>query len=659
MSSQSLRTAISVTTALMISASHAFAAAPVAFETYCFKCHDSGSADGDLDLETFLAKKHDVNTADELEEILSRLKERDMPPKRSKKQPSDGEHAEMLAWAGAQVDAIALANADDPGVVIMPRLTRGEHRNVIRDLSGGVVTKAGEYLPNEGGAGEGFANVGAAQGMGATQFGKYLEAGKGALRFLRVSAHDGFVWRAVPHEAVDEPKAAIKEATDDLIERHFLQQQKWGAQHRDAAAQGVSFDAAVKAPLLTVLMSPEFLYRGARSGDIPVAVQSTRAAPNIERGNAAKGDRNVAPPCPLTFHELASRLSVFLWASIPDDELLKLASEDKLRDPAVLKAQAARMVKNPRAASLATDFAAQLWKFSDFETFTGPDEKRFKEFTPSLRQAMLDEVTTSLGDLFRTDAPLTNLLDADHTFANEELANHCGVKWTNVPKYERGDEDTSTLPNWYRVTLPQQRGGLATMALFLTKTSQPLRTSPVQRGNWVLETLIGHKIPPPPPNVKKLSEDDKNAEGLNIQQQLAQHRAAENCAACHAKIDPPGIALENFDPIGRWRDTERDGAPIVNSEKLHDGSEMKGVDGLKRWLKSREDEFFANFNGKLLGYALGRAVLPGDRALLARMSAALQRDGHKFSSLVEAIVTSPQFTGRRQETTAVKTANSL
>jgi hypothetical protein len=180
---------------------------------------------------------------------------------------------------------------------------------------------------------------------------------------------------------------------------------------------------------------------------------------------------------------------------------------------------------------------------------------------------------------------------------------------------------------------------LATKPLFLIKTSLTLRTSPVQRGASVVETLLGRRIPPPPPNVPKISEDEKSAEGLNVQQQLAKHRADANCAACHAKIDPPGIAIENFDPIGRRRDTERDGTPIVNRDQLTNGTKMKGVDGLKTWLKSRKDDFLTSFHRKLLGYALGRAMLPGDRRLLEQM----KKNGGHFASLVECIVTSPQF----------------
>jgi hypothetical protein len=304
-----------------------------------------------------------------------------------------------------------------------------------------------------------------------------------------------------------------------------------------------------------------------------------------------------------------------------------------LRDPAVLVAQAKRMLKDPRSASLATDFAAQLWGFGDFESFTGPDEKRFAEFTPALRQAMFDEVTTFLTDLIRNDRPLTALLDANYTFASAELAKHYGVK---------------TAPAGFdRIALPPDRGGLPTMALFLTKTSLPLRTSPVQRGVWVVEQFLGRKIPAPPPNVGKISEDEKSADGLPIRDQLAKHRADANCAACHARFDAMGVSLENFDPIGRWRTADRSGDAVVSTDTLHDGAELNGITGLKKYLRDHQDEVFRHFTRKLLGYALGRAVLPGDRALLDRMNTSLAKDGHKFSSLVEAIVSSPQFTTRR------------
>ncbi len=1027
---------------------------PLAKE-YCTACHNAEKTEGEIDLEALLAKPEtlwrDAKLLDTLHAVVA---DGDMPPKKAKKKLAAAEREQLRLLLDRAISSLAETHRDDPGLVVMPRLTRNEYRNVIRDLSDGVLTKAGEYLPNEGGAGEGFANVGEAQSMSAAHFEKYIEAAKGALHCLRVSPHDGLVWSTVPRQAVDDPKAAIKDATDDIIAWHVAQQQKWGALHcaeldaqfgsahaiyldtawraahgkpalkavlapialdkwthilsdpdtkspfaewakawraippnasdaklratclaivygktsastpavtenkgdfappyetsfleakeevlsaaknegrwpfridigdakelfliltdagdgaageyglwhkgriifkdgtskpwqdavkivgansgrhfpfgldganepkldedavgmkppgalkfavphnaavfevdfrldknrtkiasvqalvlkekpasqsfvpgrfvfggrdgalknaqhktppdpnkersqllrkrnlsealvtksglsaernlfadwkrtsleaiggpwpehtaemaeprapyfytttqvrrnatpedlaqlhlikerlvalaqpagkevlepkarewlttfavkawhrplqqeeptkllqlyRDAAAQGVSFDSAIKVPLLTVLVSSDFLYRGSHAE----AGKSTGTREGTASNTTLPPSPTSFASTPLSSHALASRLSFFLWASIPDDELIRLAATNKLRDPAVLVAEAKRMLKDPRASSLATDFATQLWGFGDFESFTGPDEKRFAEFTPALRQAMFDEVTTFLTDLIRHDRPLTALLDADYTFANAELAKHYGIPWsaavvqkgTDAQQPTPSPKDSTALP-LQRVALPPDRGGLPTMALFLTKTSLPLRTSPVQRGVWVVEHFLGRKIPPPPANVGKISEDEKSSEGLPIRDQLAKHRADANCAACHARFDALGVSLENFDPIGRWRTADRSGDAIASTDTTHDGVELNGITGLKKYLRDHQDEVFRHFNRKLLGYALGRAVLPGDRALLERMNAALAREGHQFSALVGAIVTSPQFTNRR------------
>jgi hypothetical protein len=211
-------------------------AAHSAFESFCIKCHDATQTDGELDLEALTARKAGPAQWRVLEEIIARVEQGDMPPKKSRKQPTAYEREEIIAWAKTQINSLAAATQDDPGNVVMSRLTRAEYRNVTRDLSGGVVLSAGEYLPNEGGAGEGFSNVGEAQGIGLAQFEKYLEAAKGTLRHLRVSPHDGLVWSAVPREPVEDAAAQIKESVDDLIAWHVDQQQKWGALHREQLA---------------------------------------------------------------------------------------------------------------------------------------------------------------------------------------------------------------------------------------------------------------------------------------------------------------------------------------------------------------------------------------------------------------------------------------
>lgn len=401
--------------------------------------------------------------------------------------------------------------------------------------------------------------------------------------------------------------------------------------------QGLSFDSSVKSSLLLVLSSPHFIYK-----QYPAAASKV---PNGRSGTAA-----------LSSHALATRLAFFLWGSLPDDKLLERANHDELQDPAILRREAQRMLADPRARSLATDFAGQLWDFADFRNFTNPDESRFPEFTPELRAAMAGEVEAFLTDLFQHDRPLTNILGADYTFANELLAAHYEI--------DVGDEATSPpvdlnrpvpkglvapSPTFRRVHLPSQRGGLATMGLFLTKKSLPLRTSPVQRGVWVMENLLGRHLPNPPADVPPLSDDDTNQDGENIRQQLERHRAQASCASCHDKIDPLGISLENFDAIGRWRELERDGTALATVAETHDGAQLEGSVGLQAYLMTHRDEFVNHFNRKLLGYALGRSVHIGDRALLQRMSQRLEEEQFAFSVLIDEIVCSPQFRTKRSD----------
>lgn len=384
--------------------------------------------------------------------------------------------------------------------------------------------------------------------------------------------------------------------------------------YRESRARGYSFDGAVKTTLAFVLVSPDFLYRGTGFTETREATTSV---------------------VPLTDHELASRLSFFLWASLPDEELLALAAEERLRESTVLGEQVRRMLRDPRAKSLATDFASQLWGFGDFEHFTNPDPGRFPEFDDGLRASMIGEVVAYLDDIFRNDRPLSRLLDSSTTFVNGSLARHYGIDGLSGEDFREVDVDQA------------RRGGLAGMGLFLTKTSLPLRTSPVQRGNWVLESVLGVELPNPPADVPPLSEDEKNAAGENIREQLELHRADASCASCHDKIDPLGIALENFDPIGRWREVERDGSPLANAAVTHDGVALEGMTGLKAYLLEQRDEVFDHFNRKLLGYALGRAVGPGDRRLLDEMNRDVGTEEERFSALVERIVASPQFLNGR------------
>lgn len=376
--------------------------------------------------------------------------------------------------------------------------------------------------------------------------------------------------------------------------------------YQDSRGRGYSFDSSVKAALMLVLNSPDFLYR------LGAEVEAV-----------AKEETSLIR---LNDHQLANRLSFFLWASLPDEELLSLAESGKLSQSGILKEQVRRMLNDPKAHSLSVDFAGQLWNFAGFQAFDNPDGDAFPDFTNDLRGAMIEEVTMFLDDLFRNDRSLTALLEADYTFANGQLARHYEIEGVSGGEFRRVAID------------PTQRGGLTGMGLFLTKTSLPLRTSPVQRGVWMLEQILGRELPSPPADVPDLSEEATNEEGLSILEQLEVHRAEPGCASCHDKIDPLGIAMENYDAIGRWRETK------INSAVAHDGSELNGIEGLKDYLISNQKQVFAHFNRKLLGYALGRSVGPGDRKLLLQMDEALEANDYRLRPLLELIVTSPQFT---------------
>jgi len=376
--------------------------------------------------------------------------------------------------------------------------------------------------------------------------------------------------------------------------------------------RGVLFDGAVKIPLMTTLVSPHFLYRY-----------------QMARGSAEA--------YPLTDAELANRLSFFLWGSAPDAELLTLAEAGSLSDPEVLAAQTQRMLQDPRIDYLAVEFAGRWLQFAGFETFDGPDTDRFSAFTPELREAMFEEPRHFFLHLFQQDRPVTEILAADYTFANEVLAAHYGlapIEGTALRKVS---------------TAGTVRGGVLGMGAVLTRYSEPLRTSPVRRGHWIYENLMGYPMPEPPPNVPMIAQDDVGESGLSVREELLKHREDPGCASCHDKIDPLGIALENFDPIGGWRTVDSAEQPVDALDTTHDGVELGGVKALRDYLRESEEDFIRNFCEKLLGFALGRAVVLSDLPLIERMEVSLAEHDFRFSAALQPVLTSPQFLKRRDE----------
>ena len=381
-----------------------------------------------------------------------------------------------------------------------------------------------------------------------------------------------------------------------------------------------TFENGVEMALRAMLVSPDFLFR-------------------IERDPAGLAPGSVYR---VNDFELASRLSFFLWSSIPDDELLNLAEQGKLKDPAVLSRQVSRMLDDNRSKSLVSNFAGQ-WLYLRNLAQVKPDPDEFPEFDSSLRQSLQRETELFFTEILRSNRPVTELLDSNFTFVNQRLAEHYGISNVYGSQFRR-----------MAVTDPN-RGGLLGQGSILTVTSYPNRTSVVQRGKWILENLLGAPPPPPPPDVPNLKPHGQDGNLLTMREQMEQHRSNATCAACHSRMDPLGFALENFNGIGKWRTKDADRI-IDASGKLPDGTQFDGVAGLKHaLLTSRREDFIATVAERLLTYALGRGLesydRPAVRSIVREASGASGDDksvpSPSFRALIDAIVKSAPFQMRR------------
>lgn len=371
---------------------------------------------------------------------------------------------------------------------------------------------------------------------------------------------------------------------------------------------GIAHEAAVRGMLSRILVSPAFLFR------------LEKAPPG-------------AAAAPVDDWELAARLSYFLWASMPDLELRRLAAAGRLREPTVLAAQVERMLKDPRVRALAVEFGTQWIHVRGFDEFKEKNEKLFPTFDASLRKALYEEAILFFEDFFREDRPAAALLDADATFLNETLAKHYGIPGVVGPQWRRVEG-----------VKKHGRGGLLGLAAVQAKQAGASRTSPILRGNWVVETLLGEKLPKPPPDVPKLPETEGGDEGLTMRKLVERHTSAPECMVCHQRIDPFGFALENYDAIGRRREADQNGQRMDARAKLRDGTEFEGLEGLRSYLLTqKKDVVIRLFCRRLAGYALGRSVALSDAQLLDDMVAALNQNEGRISAAVGALVRSPQF----------------
>src|SRR5581483_4386102 len=430
------------------------------------------------------------------------------------------------------------------------------------------------------------------------------------------SVNDGIRW--VEKARVDTESrhlSALQEFAARAYRRPLTQAERNDlvAFYHSCDQTGLDHEEAMRDSLASILMSPDFCYR----------IDLVEGGPGIH---------------PLSENALASRLSYFLWASMPDKELLDHAAAGDLHRPEVLRAQTRRMLKDDRAQALATEFGGNWLDFRRFEELSTVDRERFPGFNNDLREAMFQEPIRYFQDVAQNNRSILDFLYGKDTFVNPALAAHYGITGLKF----QGNE-------WVHVedATAYGRGGLLPMSAFLTKNAPGLRTSPVKRGYWVVRRVLGEVIPPPPATVPELPHDEAKMD-LPLRDMLARHREDPSCAVCHSRFDSFGLVFEGYGPVGEARTNDLAGRPVDCRATFPDGTEEAGVAGLRDYIRAhREKDFVDNLCRKMLVYALGRGLILSDEATIADLHAKLAANGYRFDTLIENIVTSPQFLNKR------------
>ena len=513
----------------------------------------------------------------------------------------DGERVRLFHIA-ADPSGGGLGLANDPNTSLKLRIPvrAGPHRIVatfLKDtiLPEGVPPRQVERAFYEGVGGVSVAGPYDVQGPGTTE---------SRSRILTCRPSEGLAADACAEKIISNlARRAYRRPVDGDDRRQLIDLYRKGAQKE-------GFEAGIRLALQKILVSPEFIFR--------MEFDPAGAKP----GQAYR----------VSHIEMASRLSFFLWSSIPDEELLALAEKGQLFDGKVLEAQVRRMLADPRSKSLVTNFAGQ-WLFLRNMARIQPDPQAFPSFDENLRRALGEETQLVLEAMLREDRSVVDLLDNDFTFINQRLARHYGIDGIYGGEFRR-----------VAITDPRRRGLLGQGSV-LAVTSYPNRTAPTIRGKWVMEQILGSPPPPPPADVPSL-KDDATTRNMNMRERMEQHRANPTCAVCHRSMDPLGFSLENFDGLGRWRDTMA-GVKIDASGVLPDGSKFDGPQGLWQILLSHKDQFVDTFSERLMTYALGRGVEEYDQPAIRKVTRAAARDGARWSSIILGIVQSTPFQMRR------------
>jgi len=581
-------------------------------EKYCARCHGSRAKAG-INLQSAVKNPSGESAILHFKKAAANVKVHDMPPKDAAKQPTDEERRQFVKWIGKH----KYLAPRDPGAFVIRRLTKTEYANTLRDLYG-VDPSIAESLPDEV-VGEGFLNS-----ISALQSEQFLGIANRVV--TQVVAPEGKAPTAVQKRLFGEAPtegADLRKAARDIA--RSLARDAYRRPPTDAELavlvdvydlgrkNELNHTAALGLMLKAVLVSPQFLF--------------------ITPAGEPESKENIVP---LDNFQLASRLSYLLWSAPPDAELAALANKGELRKPGVLRAQVGRLLQDARSRALFDGFGAQWLGINKLagQVF---DPKKFPQMTPTLRTAMIDEARLFFSSIVSENKSVVQFVNSDYTFLNEPLAKVYGLgQSVRGPKMRR-----------VKLTNPN-RGGILGMPATLATTSFPNRTSPVNRGVWVLEQILGERVPPPPADIPELEEQEhKDVKGLTLRQRTELHQSEATCRNCHKILDPIGFGLENFDAIGRWRDKNNEGLAIDSKGQLPDGKKFSTPAELKRLLAKREADLARNLTERLMAYALGRQLGGYDDVVIDQLMVKIAKDNYRVRAIIAEVITSYLFTHRR------------
>ncbi len=597
---------------------------------YCAKCHEGTSPAAGFHLRSVAEPTSLKDNARKWTSLALRVRNVEMPPKNSPIPPLD-ERERFIGWVDHAVRVEACAAGPRGGPSPAHRLNRDEYAATIRDLFD-MHLDIGQRLPADGAGGEGFDNAAETLFLSPLHAEKYLETAKLLADFAaREFKPRQRILVAKPGPGVT-PTEAARRILDTFLPRAFrrpvpaAEAAPYLALYESARKQGLAFEPSVFFAIRAALVSPHFLFR--------VEPPNTTGAPR-----------------PLDQYALASRLSYFLWGSMPDELLLDVAASGQLQDPEVLRTMVGRMLRHDRSLNFAQRFIEQWLHTRELGGEKAPDAKLFPTYATDeeLRADIRFQPILFFREVLVRGLPLTELIDSKYTIGTSNLTKHYGL--TNLPL----DKTRLKQPQLVEMPPGTNRGGLLGMAAVLAVSSHPYRTSPVLRGAWILDSMLGTPPPPPPANVPPLEDAMEPSSAKSMRERLEQHRLNPVCASCHSRIDPLGFALENYDAIGRWRDQDG-GKPIDAAGTLIDGTAFNGPAELKKALFDRKDLFVRNITGRMLGYALGRGLSLTDSCAVDDIVAKVKENDYSSKAWIEAIVLSAPF--REQAPAAVPARTS-